>query len=186
VQGLSLVPVPQTKNQITASAADFRVDYLLNDRRHTRLSAEAILASGDPDRGNSSTTFGGNRPNTRDTAFNGFGLLNTGLAFGPEASNLLAFRLGGSTYPLVDMPLFRKMQVGTDMFIYNKLRRNAAFDEATTDSRYLGWEPDIYMNWQITSDLTLAARYGVFIPSSSVLSHQETRQFLYTGVTLAF
>lgn len=184
--GLNLTPVPQTRNDIEAFAADYRLDYLLNDRRNTRLSAEVILATGDPDRGNSSATFAGNRPNTRDLGFNGFGLINTGLAFAPEVSNLLAFRVGASTYPLIDVPLFRRMQVGTDLFLYDKLRVNGAFDEQTTASRYLGWEPDVYVNWQVTSDVTIALRYGVFVPSSSVVAHDEVRQFLYTGVTLAF
>ena len=45
-----------------------------------------------------------------------------------------------------------------------------------------GWQT----NWQVTSDVTIALRYGVFVPSSSVVSHEQVRQFLYTGVTLAF
>src|SRR5205823_8868133 len=99
------------RDQIQAWAVDGRLDYLLPDERRTRLSAELILASGDDDRGTTSNTFGGNKPNTNDRAFNAFGLLNTGLAFAPAVSNLLAVRLGGSTFPLPDMGPLRRLQV---------------------------------------------------------------------------
>jgi len=186
VQGLSLTPVPQTRNQIEAFGADYRIDYLVNDPHNTRFSFETILASGDPDRINSTNTFGGNRPGTRDIGFNAFGLLNTGLAFAPEVSNLLAFRAGASTYPLSNVSAFRRMQVGADFFLFNKLQKNSAFDEGTTDNYYLGWEPDAYLNWQVASDVTLALRYGIFFPSTTVISHESYRQFVYAGVTFAF
>ena len=35
-----------------------------------------------------------------------------------------------------------------------------------TTHRYLGVEPDVYVNWQVTSDVTVALRYGVFVPAS--------------------
>ncbi len=78
------------------------------------------------------------------------------------------------------------MQIGTDFFLFNKFQRHGAFDERTKDNHYLGVEPDVYLNWQITSDVTLAVRYGIFFPSSNLLSHAENRQFIYTGVTFAF
>ncbi len=93
-------PIPQVHDEIEAWAADARVDYLLADQHHTRLSAEVILASGDDDRTNTTNTFGGNRAGTKDNAFNAFGLLNTGLAFAPNVSNMLALRIGGSSFPL--------------------------------------------------------------------------------------
>jgi hypothetical protein len=186
VQGLAVVPVPQTRNDIAAFGADYRIDYLLNDPHNSRFSFETILASGDPDRINSTNTFGGNRPGTKDISFNGFGLLNTGLAFAPEVSNLLAFRAGASTYPLSNMSAFRRMQIGADFFLFDKLQKNSAFDEGTTDNYYLGWEPDAYLNWQVASDVTLALRYGIFFPSSTIIEHQSYRQFVYAGVTFAF
>ena len=42
-------------------------------------------------------------------------------------------------------------------------------DEVTSDDRYLGWEPDVYINWQVTSDVTFAFRYGVFFPGTAIL-----------------
>ncbi len=186
INGFSLEQVNQTEDQIEAYAADFRLDYLVNDRHNTRLGAEVILATGDRDRTITNATFGGNVSGSRDHAFNAFGLVNTGLAFAPEASNLASFRVGASTYPLVDMDLFHRMQVGFDFFLYNKLQRNRAFDERTTNQHYLGVEPDVYLNWQITSDVTLAVRYGVYFPSNAIISSGATRQFVYTGVTFAF
>jgi hypothetical protein len=179
-------PVDQTKDEISAWAADARLDYLAGDSRHTRFTFESILASGDSDRVNGSTTFGGNSPGTKDHSFNGFGLLNTGLAFSPSVSNLMAFRVGASTFPLPDSARFGRLQVGTDFFVFNKMRESGGIDEATASGRYLGVEPDVYMNWQMSSDVTLVLRYGAFFPNSDVISNDETRQFFYGGLTFAF
>jgi hypothetical protein len=186
--GPFITPIPQTEDDIRAWALDARLDYLTADERHrTRFSGEAILASGDDDRGNTSNTFGGNAPNTADRAFNAFGLLNTGLAFAPQVSNMLAFRVGASTFPLPDMGPLRRLQIGTDIFIYNKLDTDAPIDEPSADERYLGWEPDFYLNWQATSDVTFVLRYGVFFPNPDAFAGDDTaRQYIYAGVTYAF
>jgi hypothetical protein len=179
-------PRPQQKDDISAWAVDGRLDYLVSDSRHSRLSAEATFASGDPDRVNSSNTFGGNRPGTDDHSFNAFGLLNTGLAFSPTVSNLMAFRVGASTFPCPDSARFGRLQVGADFFVFCKMRENGGIDEATAKGRYLGVEPDVYMNWQITSDVTMVLRYGVFFPNGDVISNDDTRQFFFGGLTFAF
>jgi hypothetical protein len=147
-----------------------------------------ILASGDDDRGNTSNTFAGNTPDTDDNAFNAFGLLNTGLAFAPQVSNMLAFRVGGSTFPLPDLGPLRRLQIGTDLFLYNKLDSDAPIDEPTTgNERFLGWEPDFYINWQATSDVTFVFRYGVFFPNADAFNGDDTaRQYIYGGMTYAF
>jgi hypothetical protein len=188
VSGPNLVQIPQTRDDIQALAADARLDYLFNDRRKSRISGEVIIASGDDDRFSSSTnTFGGNRPNTHDRAFNAFGLLNTGLAFAPSVSNVLIVRVAALTFPLPDHSAFEKLQIGTDLFLYNKLASNAPIDEPTTDERYLGFEPDIFLNWQVTSDVTIALRYGIFFPGSGILNTDDKpRQFIGAGLTYAF
>jgi hypothetical protein len=185
--GLSIVPVKQTRNRIEAYAGDVKLDYLFNDTHNSRLSFEALAASGEKNRGNSTTTFNGSAPGKRDHSFNAFGLVNSGLAFAPEVSNLGFLRVGASTYPLPEMKAFKRMQLGLDFFVYEKFNRSGAFIERTNNRHYLGVEPDLYLNWQITSDVTLAARYGLFVPGTDTLvSHSELRQFVYAGVTFAF
>lgn len=178
--------VTQTTDSISAFGADFRLDYLFTDQNHTRLSGELILATGDTDRLVTNSTLGGNRPNTSDHAFNSFGLLNTGLAFAPPVSNILITRVGASTFPLPQATLFRRMQVGVDFLVFNKFNSNAPIDEATEDDSYLGFEPDLYVNWEITSDLSLALRYGAFFPGDALTSDHDVRHFFYTGVTFSF
>ena len=179
-------PADQTKDDIHAWAFDGRLDYLFGDFRNSRISFEAILASGDSDRINSSNTFGGNSPNTRDNGFNAFGLLNTGLAFSPSVSNLMAFRLGASTFPFAHSKRFDRLQLGADFFVFGKMNEKGGIDEATDEGRYLGVEPDLYLNWQVTSDVTLVLRYGVFFPNGDVVISDDTRQFFFGGVTFAF
>jgi hypothetical protein len=186
VGGPFISQIPQETETIHAWAGDVRLDYLLADARRSRIAAEFIIASGDDDRLTTSNTFGGNAPGTNDTAFNAFGLLNTGLAFAPAVSNLTCVRLGASTFPFTDGGLLGRMQLGGDVFVYAKTDPDAPIDEQTADERYLGWEPDVYINWQLTSDLTLALRYGVFFPSGDAFPSDEPRQFVYGGVTYAF
>jgi hypothetical protein len=78
------------------------------------------------------------------------------------------------------------MQVGTDFFAFYKFRDNGGFDETTSTGHYLGVEPDFYVNWQITSDVTFVLRYGVFFPNGDVVANDEARQFFFGGLTFAF
>ncbi len=180
--------VPQTEDNINAYAGDVRLDYLLNDPKNTRFSGEMIAASGDSDRRLSSTnTVGGNQPATQDKAFNGFGLLNTGLAFSPSVSNLIVARLGASTYPWSDVQALRRLQTGIDFFAFSKFNPDAPIDEPTREGDvWLGSEIDVYANWQLTSDLSLQARYGIFFPGSAELNDRDPRHFVLLGVTYAF
>lgn len=184
--GGALNPIDQTDDDISAWAFNAKLDYLVNDPNQTRLSAELTVASGDDDRGSSTTTFNGNRAGTTDGAFNAFGLLNTGLAFAPDVSNIIALRGGLATFPLPDSGVFRRMQIGTDVFVFAKYDKDAPIDEPSGTDRYLGWEPDVYLNWQLTSDLTLALRYGVFMPNDRDFANDDVRQFFFAGLTFAF
>jgi len=112
--------------------------------------------------------------------------LNTGLAFSPTVSNLMAFRAGASAFPCPDSARFGRLHVGADFFVFCKMRENGGIDEATTNGGYLGVEPDVYMNCQITSDVTLVLRYGVFFPDGDVINNDDTRQYFFGGLTFAF
>jgi hypothetical protein len=178
--------VAQKYDKIRAFALDARLSYAFADTDRSRMDGELILASGDNDRLSTSTTVGGNLPGTPDRAFNGFGLLNTGLSFAPTVSNLLMERVGASTFPFQRSEWFRQAQVGVDGFLFEKAQRNAPIDEPTTTGRLLGTEADAYLNWQITSDLSFAMRYGVFWGTSVISGDRAPRMFAYTGVTYAF
>jgi hypothetical protein len=182
----TLDAIPQQHDQIQAAAMDAKLDYLFPDVKKSRLTIEAIAASGDTDRVHTTNTFGGNAPGTRDHAFNAWGLLNTGLAFAPGVSNIIAIRGGGSTFPFPESKLLKRFQAGADVLGYFKFKDDAPIDEVTSDDRYLGWEPDVYVNWQVTSDVAVAFRYGVFFPGTAIVSDEHPRNFLYLGVTFAF
>ena len=186
VEGFNLVQIPQTRNNINAYAADVKIDYAPQDIHNSRLSIEGIVASGDPDRGLTNTTFNGNAPNTPDNAFNAFGLVSTGLAFGAPVSNLTILRLGGSCFPFSQREGLRHMQVGMDVYWFNKTSARAPIDESTNTATYLGWEPDFYINWEVLSDLTLTFRYGLFMPNVKAFATDKARQFFYSGAVIAF
>jgi len=176
----------QTTEDIQAWAVDGRVEYLLGDDANTRFSGEITLASGDDDRAfHTTNTFGGNEPGTYDQAFNGFGLLETGYAFSPNVSNLILGRVGVSSYPFHDVAAMRRLQLGSNVLVFNKMDSDAPIDEPTSDNTYLGTEADFYANWQVTSDVSLMSRYGVFFPGQA-FEDSDPRHFFYSGVTLAF
>ncbi len=179
-------PIAQTHETIEAFAGDVRIDYLPTDVHRSRLGMEFIFASGDRDRENSTNTYQGNASGSADHGFNAFGAVNTGLAFFPNVSNLLVLRFSASTFPLPDNSLFQHLQTGVDFSIFQKLTRNAPIDEPTFNRRFLGVEPDLFVNWQISSDVTFAFRYGLFLPSARTLVHSEDRTFVYAGLTFAF
>ncbi len=178
--------VPQTRDRISAWAMNALLDYQFGDTNRSRINGELIVASGDDDRLHTTNTFGGNQSGTTDKAFNAFGLLNTGLAFNTNVSNLIAVRLGASTFPLAGSTTFDRLQVGVDIFFFNKYDSDAPIDEATSNDRYLGFETDFFATWQVTSDLVLAARYGVFFPGDAIMTDHDARHFFFTGVTLGF
>jgi hypothetical protein len=182
-----LTQVPQTDQDIEAFAADLQLDYLFGDERKTRLSAEGLISTGDQDRFSTNNTFGGNRPGTADHAFNGFGLLNTGFVFAAPVSNLMVGRLGVSTFPFVGKGFVSRLQVGGDALVFAKTQEDAPIDEGTReDTRYLGWEPDLFLNWQMTEDVTLAVRYGVFFPGTAISGDDSVRQGFFVSVSYAF
>ena len=81
----------------------------------------------------------------------------------------------------------RQAALGSDLYLYWKHHRAAAVSDytATEGSGYLGWEIDVYANWEITNDLFWTTRYGVFLPGSA-FEDQTTRTFLLVGVTWSF
>ena len=179
--------VRQTAEDIDAWALDLRTNYFFRDDHRVRLIGELLLASGDADRGHTTNTFNGNAPGTDDEAFNGFGLINTGLAFAPNASNLVMGRLGANGYPLAGQGVFDSLQLGLEFFTFHKLEEDGPIDEPTTNDGHLGEELDLYANWQIASDLSWNVRYGVFFPGEAIVDGNDgVRHFAMTGVTLGF
>ncbi|MAX25353.1 MAG: hypothetical protein CMJ19_12705 [Phycisphaeraceae bacterium] len=179
--------VTQTKEDVSAWAMAMNLSYQFKSDNYTRIDGEIILASGDGDRVfSTSSSYGGNQPGSNDTAFNAFGSMDTGLAFAPEVSNLMMLRTGISTFPLINHERFKRLQVGANVYLFGKLNENAPIDEDTSDHTFLGVETDIYANWQITNDLSFAARYGIFFGGDALNNKDNPRNFFYTSLTLAF
>jgi hypothetical protein len=176
----------QTDDPIQAFGADARLDYLFADQRKTRWTEEFIAATGDSDRGISNSTFDGNRANTRDNGFQAFGLLNTGLAFAPAVSNVMILRSGITSYPWANTQAFSHLQLGADLLLYSKFESDAPIDEPSHSDWWLGTELDFSATWQITSDVSLLVRYGIFFPGSALDSDSDPRNFVAVGVTYAF
>jgi len=178
------------RNKICAYGWDTQLEYFHPGKTHPRVIFEYMFASGDPDRLLSpSNAVGGNEAFTKDTGFNAFGYRDTGIALAADLSNIHIWRTGASFFPFENQKTewLKKLEMGTDWFLYHKHHRDAAISDALADqqSGYLGWETDYYINWRFTSDLAWTIRYGAFFPGGA-FSDQTTRTFLLTGITWNF
>lgn len=177
----------QRSEDISAWAMRVQGTFLLLDEHQTRFAGELLVASGDDDRLSTTTgTIGGNRPGTKDNAFNSLGFVNTGLAFSPVFSNLITFHASASTYPFNSHRDFEQLQIGLDLFVHSKYNSDAPIEENTTDDSYLGTEVDFSINYRMTSDFAMIFRYGAFFPGDAIAGETEVRHFVFTGFTLSF
>lgn len=176
----------QTYEDISAWALAMNMAYQFKSDNYTRVDGEIILASGDGDRQTGSSAYYGNASGSNDTAFNAFGSMDTGLAFAPEVTNLMMLRMGVSTFPLINSQTFKRLQVGSNVYLYGKLNKNAPIEETTDDHTFLGVETDFFANWRITNDLSMALRYGVFFGGDALTNNSHPRNFFFTSFTLAF
>jgi hypothetical protein len=180
------MPHSQTSEGIEAFAADLDFNYVWSDEHKPLLGLEFIAATGDSDRVDSSRTVNGNKIGTMDRAFNAFGYVGNSLAFEPVVSNVLIVHLRGSAYPLPQTPMFSKLQLVGDLYVFNKFNEDAPIGEPSESRRFLGIEPDISVNWEILEDVTFVSRYGVFFSGNGLSNNDDLRQFLYIGVSYAF
>ena len=97
------------------------------------------------------------------------------------------WRVGGSFHPWPRDERLRRLEVGTDWYLYQKHHASAAVSDPTAavGSGYLGWEMDYFLNWRVTSDLAWTARFGAFFPGDA-FDDQTTRTFLLLGMTWSF
>lgn len=175
------------RDQINAMGLDALLAYLMPSKYQPVFDLEYMFASGDADRrGSPIDPIGGNTRGA-DSSFVGFGFRDTGLALAPRLSNINIWRAGASVLPFTNRGFLRRLQIGTDWFLYAKNQATGAISDPAADepSRYLGWEMDYYANWQITQELAATARYGVFFPGDA-FSQERTRTFLLLGITYSF
>jgi len=176
------------RDEIDAWALRAELEYLFRGDHKPRASIEYLFGSGDSDRlGSPTNTIGGNRGDFSDNSFVGFGFHDTGLSFAPRYSNLHMWRVGGSFYPWPGQQRLRRLELGTDWYLYQKHHASAAVSDPTANvgSGYLGWEMDYYVNWRVTSDLAWTARLGAFFPGEA-FDDRTTRTFLLLGAVWSF
>ncbi|MGD8452975.1 MAG: alginate export family protein [Phycisphaerae bacterium] len=176
------------RDYVEAFGWDVGVEYLFDLPMRPRLAAEYMFASGDADRLFSPTNAeGGNRGDTRDTSFVGFGYRDTGLATGLTPSNLHIWRAGASLAPLEQIELLHDLEIGTNWFLYHKNRSRAAISDFTAEQfeGYVGWEMDYFINWRLASDVSWTTRWGVFFPGDAY-QDCHARHFIFTGLTWSF
>jgi len=180
---------PQTQDDISAWALKLEFIYTprpLTSLEDFRFEFEVLLGTGDSDRGHSAHTIDGNRSGTNDNAFNSFGFYNTGLVLGLDISNLVSVRIGPRWRPASRTSAGSKFSLGFDFYFFAKLDSDAPISVISVPGEsYVGFETDLIATWQITSDLALDGRYGIFIPGDAFPGSQALH-FLYLGFSYGF
>jgi hypothetical protein len=173
--------------QIDAFAFDSGLDYYFDCKTHPRVGVEYAFGSGDQDRQSPTNTIGGNLPGTDDGNFIYFGYINTGYALSARLSNLQFLRLGGSLRPFEGHPYLDRLEIGSNFFWFWKDEANGGISDFRADrnSEDVGNELDIFLHWQILSDLALSIRFGTFYPGNAY-SHDSNRTFFWTAATYSF
>lgn len=175
-------------SDVRAWAALLEMEYLFPGPKKARVSLEYLFGSGDSDRfANPTSTVPGTMGDFVDTSFIGFGYRDTGLSFAPRYSNLHMWRGGASLYPWPEHNRFRRLELGTNWYLYYKHHRAGAVSDptATLPSSYLGWEMSYFANWQVAADLAWTARWGIFFPGDA-FDDRSSRMFLLLGFTWSF
>jgi hypothetical protein len=132
-------------------------------------------------------TLNGNLPGTDDDNFLYFGFINTGYAIAARLSNLQFLRLGGSFRPFEGNPVLDHLELGANCFFYWKDETRGGISDWRADlaNQEIGRELDLFLHWQILSDLAFSVRFGTFCPGDAY-SHETERSFLATSVTYSF
>ena len=179
--------VPSGLEEIEAFAADAGLDYYFDCRTKPRVGVEYAFGSGDKDRMSPTNTVGGNLAGTDDTNFLYFGFINTGYAIAARLSNLQFVRLGGSFRPCEGNPVLDHLELGANLFWYWKDQRTGGISDfrANLADEEVGKELDIFLHWQVLSDLAFSVRFGTFYPGDAY-SQDTDRSFLATSVTYSF
>jgi hypothetical protein len=182
---------PGQSDNIRAWAIDAQIEYLFADcPTRPRVGFEYLFASGDSDRStNHIGTDGGNRSGTEDHGFGAFGFRDLGIAFSPEISNIHVYAINASFFPMENIEMFEKMELGTKLFFYSRAHGSGPISDPTTtnEAQSSGFEMDFFANWRMTSDLALTVRYGSFFPGAAYKGGDKSaRQFLYGGIVFSF
>jgi len=175
------------REHIRGYAFDSQLDYYVPCDLKPILSVEYAYASGDGDRQSATTSTLGNTIGTHDTAFLGFGYINSGLALGSRFTNLQFVRLGGRITAYENKATFGRIDLGVNLYFQYKTDHDGPISDAraTTTSSNIGKEVDTYVEWRILSDLALSVHYGRFKPGAAYVNG-DARDFLFTALTFSF
>ncbi len=174
-------------DHIQAYAFDSQLDYYVPCGPKPIVSVEYAYASGDGDRQSATTAALGSRPGSMDTAFLGFGYVNSGLALGARFTNIQFVRLGGRITAYENKASLGRVDVGANLYWQMKTDHDGPISDAraVTTSHDIGKEIDMFVEWRILSDLALSVHYGRFKPGGAYVS-RDARDFLFTALTFSF
>jgi len=180
---------PQKKN-IDAWASVISAKYSFQCNTHPAVDFEYAWGQGDKDRQSTTNTAAGGNINGDDHNFQYFGYYFNGYRLDTRLSNIHIYKLGFSFAPLEKLKLGKNTLIGTKFFVFRKDKKQAAIYEdtpASESNRDIGKEADFYLYWLINPQLTLAIRYGVFLPGEAYPEDvNASSQYFNTYLTYQF
>ncbi len=161
---------------IQAFAVFTELKYLIDHPSKVQVSVKYAAGSGDKDRENAYLSNG----NTygKDTLFKSFGLFYRGFSARPEIGNiqLAGLTISGNPFYSLDGESFKHFLFGIQSYSYFKddgvitgsfgISNTFDVQDQSVDrygsDKYLGSTLDMFIRWQISSDLYFAQEFGVF------------------------
>ncbi len=186
--GASHVFGSSARRDVKAWASDIEIIYAPQLPVQPQLSFKYAFGSGDADRGSVTDTRLGNvRGNDQNFLY--FGYLPTGFALAPRLSNLHLFKVGLNITPFEHYKILKRMSLGLECYQFLKNRMDGGISDvaATQNSRDIGRELDLRLDWKINLRLSVGFEYGNFFPGHAYASSaNDTARFFSLYVTHTF
>ena len=87
---------------------------------------------------------------------------------------------------------FRKLRLGGAFITLDKDKRGGAISirkTQTSERKEVGWEFDVFVQWEVFSDLSVTFKWGHYQPGNVFPSSDGLRRqldYFYLGTTLSF
>lgn len=174
------------KSEIIAWASDLGLSYSAESFMKPSLSLRYSFGSGDNSRESVTETERGNVYGN-DHNFLYFGKYFAGLTLMPKLSNIHVLGCSLELSPLEKIKWFQEISMGADGYLFFKNTKRGAISDgpATRHENEIGSEFDLFMDWNLTQNLSLGAQYGYFMPGKAYPSYTNDPE-RYCRFTVAY
>ena len=179
---------------VSAYALLGRLKYFTGEKfgfLETVYTFEYIFGSGDSNRSSVTNTIQGNKKDTDDLTYLGFGYLFTGYVLSPRVSNLHILHMSLSGIVEKDKFDRNSLEAGADFFVYRKHKSSGGITDPFASpfngfkDKDIGEEISGFVNWKLYTDLSFTARAAIF-NQGHAYEDNDKKYFFGIGLVYVF